>query len=130
MSRSRACLVIFGLLDAVLLGRFADAVCLPDFSAEIPWWFQTLELLRPVFLLSLGFSAFGLASECKWGVILSYIQFPFRFVFVLFSFGFLTLLTPLVPGFLGYRSLLVTAMALECGRLVTTILVHRRLRAP
>ena len=82
--------------------------------------------VRPFFLLSLAVSAFGLAVGSRWALIVSYVQFPLRFVYLYLSFGFLTLLNPLLGGN-AYQALIVVAMILEGARLVATILLHVRI---
>jgi hypothetical protein len=128
MKPTRVILTVFGLLDAVLLGRFLNSVVFSpvDSLPQGLWWFQVLMLLRPFVLLSLGLSALGLALERRWGIILSYVQFPFRFVYVYLSLGFLTMFSRLV-GDNSYQSLIVAAMILEGVRLAATILLHVRI---
>jgi len=84
-----------------------------------------LDILRLVFIVSLLVSAVGLFGMKRWALILSYIQFPFRFVFLLLSFGFISMLARVfdMPGL--YRSLIYTAMILECARLILSVWIHR-----
>jgi len=126
MRFNRTFLVIVAILDAVLLGRHLSHIPLGMVFAEQPWMFQALGVLRLVFLISLAFSAFGLAGERKWGLILSYVQFPVRFVFVYLSFGFLALVPAFISGPYGEMPVVIVAMTLECARLVLTIFIHRR----
>lgn len=128
MKATRVILILFGLLDAVLLGRFVDSISISHLHS-VPrdlWWFQLSMLVRPFFLLSLAVSALGLAMGSRWALIVSYVQFPLRFVYVYVSFGFLTLLNPLLGGN-AYQALIVAAMILEGARLVATILLHVRI---
>jgi len=128
MNRRRIILVLFGLLDAYLLGRFALDISLPPLPrVGIIWWFWVIQSLRPFFLLSLGVSAFGLAMEKQWGLILTYVQVPFRVGYVLLSFGFLTLITVPLLGPGAYQPTLIAALVLEGLRLVVTVLLHARL---
>ncbi len=126
MRFNRTFLVIFAILDAVLLGRHLSHIPLGLVFAEQPWMFQVLAVLRSVFLISLAFSAFGLAGQRKWGLVFSYVQFPVRFVFMYLSFGFLTLVPAFISGPYGELPVLIVAMTLECTRLVLTIFIHRR----
>ena len=128
MKLARITLVVFGLLDAVLLGRFLGSVSMSNFYAapQAAWWFRATMFARPFFLLSLAVSGFGLAMQRRWGLIVSYVQFPLRFVYLYLSFGFLTLLSRHV-GQDAYRTLIIAAMVLEGARLVVTILLHARI---
>jgi hypothetical protein len=128
MRLTRILLVMLGLLDAVLLGRFAHSINFLYYGlASAPWWFEGLEFARPFFLLSLSISAIGLSLERQWGLILSYLQFPFRVVYLYLSFGFLTLITVPLFGASVYKPTLVAALVLEGVRLIATIFVHVRL---
>jgi len=131
MRQTRIFLVLFGLLDAVLLGCAAQYISFLNFShSNTPWWFQTLQFMRPFFLLSLGVSALGLALERQWGLILSYVQMPFRIAYVNLSFGFLTLITVPIFGESAYQPTLIAALVLEGLRLIATIFLHVRLVRP
>jgi hypothetical protein len=121
------CLIIFALLDAILLGRFIGSVFHTGLSRELPVLYQALCIARPIFIISLGFSAFGLIVKRKWGFILSYVQFPLRFVFVFLSFGFLSLLMTPRQGAQFINPMIIIAMVLEAFRLVTTIMIHLRI---
>ena len=126
MGKRRGVLVIFGLLDALLLGSFLHGIVWPGYviqHPDLPLWLTLLTIAYPLFLISLAVSSFGLAMEKQWGIILSYVQFPFRYVFVLLSFGFLTL----IPG-PDHQHVIYAAMGLEAMRLVLTIAAHRSLR--
>ena len=129
MRFNRIVLFVFAALDALLLARLFQSI-VPHVSsgnyASLPWQTMGLLLLRSAFLLSLAVSAFGLARGRVWGLVLSYVQFPFRFVFVLLSFGFLRwIFGPLQVG--NISLVIVAAMVLEVVRLVLTILIHVRL---
>lgn len=124
----RTCLIVFALLDALLLGRFITSVVHLGLSRDFPFWYQALCIARPVFLLSLACSAFGLALGRNWGFIVSYIQFPFRFVFVFLSFGFLSKLMPQTQDPQYINPMIITAMVLEVFRLAATIIIHLRIR--
>jgi len=121
------CLIVFALLDAILLGRFIGSIFHVGLSRELPVWYQALCIARPLFLVSLAISAFGLVAKRTWGFIVSYVQFPFRFVFVFLSFGFLSLLSPESGSHHHINPMIITAMVLEGLRLVTTIIIHLRI---
>ena len=118
------CLVAFAILDAVLLGSYLKHISLPQYWQGPYVRLALLQLARSAFLVSLVFSAYGLARCRQWGLILSYVQFPVRFAFIYLSFGFLTLMPGLPSGIQGQRPVLVVAMGLECLRLVCTIVIH------
>lgn len=128
MKYTREILVLFAILDAFLLGRLALSVVSPFFPPESPWWWQARVVLEVVFLLSLAFSAFGLATSRKWGFILSYLQFPLRILFMHTTFGFLLIYacSAVATGPIDLRIPGVISIVLECARLVITILIHRR----
>ena len=128
MGFNRILLAGFAILDAVLLGRFLPSVGIHNASTSAPLWFQALEIARPLFLLSLAFSAFGLATERRWGLILSYVQFPVRFMFVYLSFGFIARIPAFLSDKTGETPAIIAAMILEGIRLLLTITVHVRMR--
>lgn len=115
MKYKKEILIIFALLDALLFGRFLLDI---NFSAEQ----FLLNQLKSVFLISLAVSPFGLIFQKKWGYILYYVQFPFRYLFVVLSFGFLTYLVPASPSF--SRLMIIVAMILEIVRLILTVKIH------
>jgi len=117
---------LFGLTDVILIARFAPKMLaqLASVSHE-PLPGALLDILRLVFIVSLLVSAVGLFGMKRWALILSYIQFPFRFLFMLLSFGFISMLARVfdMPGL--YRPLIYTAMILECARLICSVWIHR-----
>jgi len=125
--RYETALVVFAILDAMLFGRFMSHVSFPILGEELPLWWIALQVLRPLFLCSLVVSAFGLALRHNWAFIVSYIQFPFRFAYVLLSFGFLSLIPGLFVSGHKYQPVIVAAMGLECVRLAYTIVIYRRI---
>lgn len=122
----RAILIGFGVLDALLFVRLLPQITWPSyvFDDSFPLWTVALEICRPVLLASLVFSALGLVLAQKWAIILSCIQFPFRFVYMFLSFGFIGLLVhvPYFPA--SYFTLMIIAIILECIRLIITIAVQ------
>lgn len=118
---SRVILAIFGILDAILFGRFLDKVATtrPPILGKLPIGESALDLIEWALLLSFIFSAIGLALERKWAITLSFVQFPFRFIFLTWSFGFLGAL-PWI-GALGAQTLLIAYIILEIVRLVVTL---------
>jgi hypothetical protein len=116
---------LFGLLDAILVVRFATCEIAQLASAvHEPIQGALPDVLRAAFFVSLIASAVGLYLMKKWALTISYVQFPFRFVFMLLSFGFISGAAHLlsIPGL--YRPLIYAAMVLECGRLVGSVWLH------
>jgi hypothetical protein len=130
MKFNRVALTVFALLDAVLLGRNLKTFIYVGFHGQLQffWLLFALDAARVVFLLSLAASAFGLAMERRWGMLLSYIQFPVRFVFLYLSFGFLATMPCLISATYGQTPVLIVAMILESFRLFVTVAIHIRSR--
>ena len=122
----RLLLCLFGLLDAVLVVRFASSEIsqLASLSHE-PVAGVILDILRAAFFVSLVASAIGLCLAKRWALIVSYVQFPFRFVFMLLSFGFISGLAHLLAMPSLYQPLIYAAMILELGRLIGSVWIHR-----
>jgi hypothetical protein len=116
----------FGLADAILIVRFAPRYLtqLASVSHE-PFLGVLLDILRAGFIVSLLISAVGLFSMKKWALIVSYAQFPFRFIFMFLSFGFVSKLAHVFAMPDLYRPLIYAAMILECGRLVCSVWLQR-----
>ena len=94
-------------------------------DGTFPAWAVALYFCRPLFLVSLAFSAIGLVLARNWAIVLSYVQLPFRFVFMFLSFGFIGLLAR-IPHFpASYLALMIMAIILECIRFAVTIVIHR-----
>lgn len=127
MKYPRNVLVVFAVLDAILFLQLARFIPFVRFTSGNPLWQTALGLPWPVFILSLAASATGLAMGRKWGFVVSYVQFPFRFAYAGFSFGFIACIPGLSISGGAAEPWFVIAAALECGRLVWTILIHRRL---
>ncbi|MCX8091886.1 MAG: hypothetical protein N3I86_13300, partial [Verrucomicrobiae bacterium] len=87
----RRCVFLsFGVLDAVLAIRFGPAeFALLGGLSQMSFPAALVFILRLLFFVSLAASAVGLCLAKKWALIISYVQFPFRFVFMLLSFGFI-----------------------------------------
>lgn len=119
--------LLFGILDIVLAIRFGPSE-FEQFGGLSHATFPAALLLfsRLLFLASLVVSAVGLFLGKNWALIVTYIQFPFRFVFMLLSFGFISELARVfaMPGL--YRPLIYAAMILECARLVCSVWIHRK----
>ncbi len=126
-SHTRMLLLAFGFLDALLLVRFFHQLAWPArvFDGMLPLWAALLEICRPVLLASFAFSSVGLWLGRRWAMVLSYVQFPFRLVFVLLTFGFISKLATLPGLAAGYSMFIILAMLLEVARLLATIMIHR-----
>ena len=73
------------------------------------------------------FSAYFLLTQRKAGLWLTYGQFPLRFSFVVFSFGFLFTLNSLFDNHSeSYRIMFWILVVMEILRLVCTIQIHRK----
>ena len=126
-----AALILFGLLDGRTLVRH-----MPN-SFEIayghlrgglhgsPPWNEALHVLRAPFILSVAATCAGFVLAYRWAFVLSYVQLPFRVVYMLFTFGVAA--TPIAGTGAPYGTLGI-AMALEITRLVLTIVAHVRLQ--
>ncbi len=110
MKYKKGILIFFSILDVFLFLRFAKDI---NILAE-PF---LLTQLKSIFLISLVLSALGLFYQKVWGYVICYIQFPLSYVFVLFSFGFLTY-------FLPHTIAIIVAMILEIARLVLIVIIH------
>jgi hypothetical protein len=126
---------LFGVLDLNLVIRFgfkelghAGELSSPSFIAHslvivsLPF---LLSLARLLFFASLVASAVGLFRGRNWGLVVSYAQFPFRFLFMLLSFGFISEIAGLLHMADLYLPLIYAAMMLEIGRLVCSVWMYR-----
>jgi len=116
-------LIVFGTLDIVtFVSNFSYATN----------YFERLgfELLIVGFLilyLSLPISGLLLIKQKRFGIWISYMQLPLRFLFMVLSFGFMLKITKLFDNWVGmYDALIWVIIALELLRLVITIQVHRK----
>src|SRR5690606_17712505 len=111
----RKILIAFCVLDAMLFLRTAHQIVLGGITLDGRWpvWTIMLEVCRPLFVVSLAFSAVGFAMDRRWAGLLSYVQFPFRFVFMHLSFGFIGHLASIPRMPVSYQTLMITAMVLE-----------------
>jgi hypothetical protein len=118
---------LFGLLDVILFVRFPpkDLAQFASVVSHEPLSGALLDIMRLFFFVSLLISAAGLFGMKKWALIISYVQFPFRIVFVLLSFGFIHYLSSVFhePSF--NQPLIYVAIILECLRLICSVWLHR-----
>jgi len=113
-------LMVFGILDLIVL---LNIVWL---QATAPPRFMLITTVDFVFMVSLLFSAIFLIRQNRLGCIISYLQFPFRFLFYNLSFGFLLYLNHFINNSGFYSALLIFCVLLEIARLVITIIIHKR----
>jgi hypothetical protein len=83
--------------------------------------------LFPMFIL-IAAGAVGLAMLKKFGLVLYYIQFPFRLYFWMFTLGFITLIPEALENYDGQylAPLIKICFAAEAVRLYLTIRAHSR----
>jgi hypothetical protein len=120
-------LQIFGLLDIITLIRNYMQIT-PHTTA----WsnFSIITLFSVLLYISLFFSACFLLTNRKFGIWLTYTQFPLRIVFAVFSFGFLFSLN----HFFGnaqqaYKIIFCILIVLEILRLIITVAAANALKA-
>ncbi len=130
----RSVLIVFGLLDGLVLVFYGrDELAEVCFAASrgypIPRWWMLIEVFRACTALSLAVTCIGLIGRRRWAVILSYAQLPLRILFLQVTFRFLHPLYPVLAhrGQSGVWLLYWIMAALEVGRLIATVFVHRRL---
>ena len=117
-------LQIFGLLDIITLVRSYKHII----PRTLDWSYFPLITIGSVLLYSsLLFSAYFLLTQRKAGLWLTYGQFPLRFAFVVFSFGFLFTLNRLFDNQSeSHRIIFWILVVMEILRLVCTIQIHRK----
>ena len=114
-------LLSFILLTQQVFRILADLQNLPQ---------ETISVIRIVLLLLiyplLLLSAYGLYRIKKFGLIVSYFQFPMRLLAWVFSFGFLTLISQYFGNPQVFDWLFRIAIILEFFRLYFTVQIQRR----
>ena len=125
----KSLLLLFGVLDIVLIVRFLPA----EFQhignlSDAAFPTNVIFIARLLFLASLFVSAGGLLRTKKWGLITSYVQFPFRFIFIMLSLGFIAKLARIFDLQNLYNPLIYVSMILECVRLACSIWIHKTLK--
>jgi len=132
----RLTLIVFALLDGLIFVRFGAGIISSAgytfatvTSSEVPLIWRFLLVCKFLFTLSLPVGCIGLFLAKSWACILSYIQLPFRFAFMLLTFGFLFVLTRLFPerGMTATYFFAPVAMLLELVRVIVTIITHIQL---
>jgi hypothetical protein len=116
-------LILFGLLDIISIIRSYRSVAHLLTSDTSSLWLQVPNLLL---FVSLGFSAYFLLRQSKAGLLITYVQFPFRIAFGILSFGFLFAFNTILDLERDSNILGWILLGLECGRLFLTVLIHRK----
>lgn len=120
----------FGLLDIISILFLAQPFwTLITHLNEIPDQFlsQARVILTIPIFISLFLSASGLLLLKKFGFITYYLQFPFRLVVWVFSFGFITLLPEwLNLGDAWFDILFKVCFITEFFRLYFTVKAHQK----
>lgn len=120
----------FGLLDVISIILLTPQVykILTNIQNIPP---GTLSVIKIVFTLVtyllLFVSASGLYKPSKASIISYYIQFPFRLVVWIFSFGFLTYLSEFSANELVFEWLFRITFMLEFFRIYFTVKAHKRM---
>ncbi len=126
----RTALVFLALLDAILLFGFLGLFDVPGAGPRYGHGANFLNAIEPIFLLSLVVSTAAFSCSIRWPRVLrpaclvSYAQFPFRYLLLSFSFGFLAPLAGAQPETRGFEFAVYLAMLLEVARLIGTIVLH------
>jgi hypothetical protein len=113
-------LILFGVLDFIAVFKSYKGIYQLSFANSNFLWMDLLILL---IYFSLIASGFYLIKKKKPGLWISYLQFPLRLVFVIFSFGFLLIING-INQLIGMYVLTIILAVLEIIRLVITILIH------
>jgi hypothetical protein len=123
-ARQKYALTIFALLDAVsILRSYPEISSIFEYGPEL----NGLWLVRLIIIASFAFSAIFFMLRRKEALVLYYIQFPLRLLFMMLSFGFIIELFGGVFGSSTYWTAITIVFGLEVLRLVYTIVIHRQL---
>lgn len=126
MKVKRFYLSFFAFLDLVLFIQLLPYLNLSKSSFGLPFWILLISVFHSLFLISLLFSAIGLVLKKQWGFVLSYFQFPLRFVYYSFSFKFIASLLPLHIKNGKQIFIFIFLGSLECVRLGLTIYLQKQ----
>lgn len=120
----------FGLLDVLTIVLLAPQIwlLLENFEQlQNNIAVQTISYLRILIFLSLFGSAAGHLLLKRFGVITYYVQFVFRFVTLIFTFGFITYLNDVVDVSEMFRITLTLAVFGEFLRVFYTYKIARQI---
>ncbi len=121
---------LFAFLDLIsIIFMFAQVWFLLTHLGKIhPDAFSRIRAgLTVLIYISLFFTAIGQFRFKRYGMIIYYMQFPFRLFLMVLSIGFITLLPELIPmGENGFSWLFRICIVAEFFRLYYTILAYKR----
>jgi hypothetical protein len=127
-------LVVFGLLDLISLFmtfrlglKLLDEIVNP---AGLPIFWIIYHVFEVVLIASLLISGILSILKSKSSLIVFYIQFPFKFAFMILSFGFFLKMFGIPYDSMIYKFMAFTVMTLEIARLAITIRIHRKYYKP
>jgi len=120
---SKKILILFGILDFLtVLKNYSSIYKLIFPNHEFNW----ISIVYLLIYISLLLSGYLLITQNKFGIWISYFQFPLRLFLMIFSFGFLMIINKIFGlqqnGIIILSSILTV---LEIGRLIISISIHR-----
>lgn len=134
-------LIVFGLLDGFLLIKlipdawFYFLQVRASLFYDLPLFFLPINIGYLLLTFSLVATCLGYIAAKRWAFIVYYTQIPLRAAYASFTFFFLdSLAGPILDsfpdrGFITVSSMLISVVAvLEIGRLILTIMAHRRIQ--
>ena len=122
-STSKVFLILFGTLDFITVIKNYHRIYRLTFSNHEFNWINMLYLLvYGSFLLS----GYFLVKQKKFGIWMSYFQFPLRLALMIFSFGFLMIINRIFDfQQIGILILSGFLTVMEVSRLIITIWIQR-----
>ncbi|SEF44717.1 hypothetical protein SAMN05421847_0025 [Halpernia humi] len=113
-------LIIYFLAFLDILTCFKMSILLEMFI------FDFLHILFLILLFSFVLSAIFLIWKTKKGLILNFIQFPFRIYFAIYSFWFISIFFKESKDFV--KPFFIIATILECFRIIFEIYLYRKFK--
>ena len=124
LNNMKKLLTVFGILDALTLIQSYRIIIPLIRDLHYAPFFLGINLL---IYISLILSSYFLIKQNKFGIWLTYGQFPLRLLYLTLSFGFLLLMNQFLQfEDLRYRIFIGFLVGLEILRLIITILIHRK----
>jgi hypothetical protein len=116
-------LIVFGILDIITIAwGFAEiAEVFWDRSIYVHTTFSVV-----VFYGVLLFSAYFLIRKKKPGLLLTYVQFPFRVAYMNLSFGFMMPLLTASDQLVNSPILMAFLVMMEVARIICTGYIHKK----
>jgi len=126
MNKLKYIIILFGILDLVTFFRFRELLfnMKESFFNHLNFEIMIVLVLKTLLLVSLVFTFYFSIRNKKIGLIIYYFQFPFRFLGVIFTVGFIYWINSL----LSLTTLFIIASLLEFLRLGITIKHHQSFR--